>query len=269
MAVSTGRGETGHGPATRADVRARYAAAATTVLDGQTSSCCASTAADSCRADPSPAHEAGFGAELYTIGERAELPLAAVEASLGCGNPLMVTDLHAGDIVLDLGSGGGIDVLLSARRVGMTGKAYGLDMIPEMLELARRNAQRAGASNVEFLAGHIEDIPLPDASVDVVISNCVINRSTDKPAVFASVHRVLRPGGRVGVSDVVAENHLTRQQRGERGNWVSCIAGALSVAEYERGLADAGFTDVQITLIRPVADGMHSAIIKARKPVAT
>ena len=266
--MSTGTADTGHGPATRDEVRARYAAAATTVLAGQTGSCCSSTAADSCCADPSPAHEAGFGAGLYDAGERAELPLAAVEASLGCGNPLMVADLHAGDTVLDLGSGGGIDVLLSARRVGATGKAYGLDMTPEMLELARRNAQQAGVSNVELLAGHIEDIPLPDASVDVVISNCVINLSTDKPAVFASVHRVLRPGGRVGVSDVVAENHLTRRQRGERGNWVGCIAGALSIAEYERGLTDAGFTDVQITLTHPVADGMHSAIIKARKPVA-
>ena len=262
--MSTGSADSGHGTATRDEVRARYAAAATTVLSGQ-AGCCSSTPADG---DPSSASEASFGAGLYDAGERAELPPAAVEASLGCGNPLMVAELRTGDTVLDLGSGGGIDVLLSARRVGPTGQAYGLDMTPEMLELARRNAAQAGVSNVEFLAGHIEDIPLPDASVDVVISNCVINLSTDKAAVFASVHRVLRPGGRVGVSDVVAENHLTPQQRGERGNWVGCIAGALSVAEYERGLTEAGFTDVDITLTHPVADGLHSAIIKARKPMA-
>lgn len=267
--MSTDQADTGDRPTTRDEVRARYAVAATTVLAGQTSSCCSSTAADSCCAEPPSAHEASFGAVLYNAGERAELPVAAVEASLGCGNPLAVADLDAGDTVLDLGSGGGIDVLLSARRVGATGKAYGLDMTPEMLELARRNADQAGVSNVEFLTGHIEDIPLPDESVDVVISNCVINLSTDKPAVFASVHRVLRPGGRIGVSDVVAENHLTRPQRGERGNWVGCIAGALSIAEYEQGLTDAGFMDVQVTLTHQVADGMHSAIIKARKPVTT
>jgi len=267
--MSTGIADTESGPAIRDEVRARYAAAATTVLAGRTGGCCSSTAADSCCGDPSPTDEAGSGARFYDAGERAELPLAAVEASLGCGNPLMVADLHAGDTVLDLGSGGGIDVLLSARRVGPTGKAYGLDMTPEMLELARRNAQQAELSNVEFLAGQIEDIPLPDASVDVVISNCVINLSTDKAAVFASVHRVLRPGGRLGVSDVVADNYLTRQQRGERGDWAGCVAGALSIAEYERGLTDAGFTDVQITPTHPVADGMHSAIIKARKPAAT
>ena len=263
--MSTSSAGTERGPAARDEVQARYAAAATTVLAGKTGSCCSSTATDSRYTDPSI--EAGTGARFYGAGERAELPLAAVEASLGCGNPLMVADLHPGDTVLDLGSGGGIDVLLSARRVGATGKVYGLDMTPEMLELARRNAQQAGLSNVEFLAGHIEDITLPDASVDVVISNCVINLSTDKAAVFASVHRVLRPGGRVGVSDVVAENHLTPQQRSERGDWAGCIAGALSIAEYERGLADAGFTEVQITLTHPVADGLHSAIIKARKPV--
>jgi arsenite methyltransferase len=265
--MSTDQADTGDRQATRDEVRAQYAARATTVLAGHTSGCCSSTATDSCCAEPTAAPDASFGAGLYGAGERAELPAAAVEASLGCGNPLMVADLQAGDTVLDLGSGGGIDVLLSARRVGATGKAYGLDMTPEMLELARRNAQQAGVSNVEFLTGHIEDIPLPDASVDVVISNCVINLSTDKPAVFAAVHRVLRPGGRIGVSDVVAENHLTRSERGERGNWVGCIAGALSIAEYEQGLTDAGFVDVEVMLTHQVADGMHSAIIKARKPV--
>jgi ubiquinone/menaquinone biosynthesis C-methylase UbiE len=196
------------------------------------------------------------------------LPLAAVQASLGCGNPLTVADLHPGEIVLDLGSGGGIDVLLSARRVGPNGKAYGLDMTAEMLQLARRNAEEAGATNVEFLAGHIEDIPLPEASVDVVISNCVINLSADKPAVFASTHRVLRPGGRIGVSDVVADNHLSPDERAERGDWAGCIAGALSIAAYQQALAEAGFVDIDITPTHQVADGMHSAIIRARKSSA-
>jgi len=189
-----------------------------------------------------------------------------VLASLGCGNPTALAQLNPGETVLDLGSGGGIDVLLSARRVGPTGKAYGLDMTDEMLDLARRNAAEAGASNVEFLRGHIEDIPLPNNTVDVVISNCVINLSLDKPAVFASVHRVLRPGGRLGVSDVVAENQLSATERGERGAWVGCIDGALSIAEYEQGLTAAGFVDVEITPTHQVADGMHSAIVKARKP---
>jgi len=252
---------------TREDVRDRYAAAAARVLDAKASGgCCAPSAGSSC-CGPSAADACNdFGSDLYSDAERAELPGAAVEASLGCGNPLMVADLHPGETVLDLGSGGGIDVLLSARRVGPTGKAYGLDMTDEMLDLARRNAAEAGASNVEFLRGHIEDIPLPNNTVDVVISNCVINLSLDKPAVFASVHRVLRPGGRLGVSDVVAENHLSATDRGERGAWVGCIAGALSIAEYEQGLTAAGFVDVEITPTHQVADGMHSAIVKARKP---
>jgi len=252
---------------TREDVRDRYAAAAVRVLDGKASSgCCGPSAGSSC-CGPSAADACNdFGSDLYSDAERAELPGAAVEASLGCGNPLMVADLRPGETVLDLGSGGGIDVLLSARRVGPTGKAYGLDMTDEMLDLARRNAAEAGASNVEFLRGHIEDIPLPNNTVDVVISNCVINLSLDKPAVFASVHRVLRPGGRLGVSDVVAENQLSATERGERGAWVGCIAGALSIAEYEQGLTAAGFVDVEITPTHQVADGMHSAIVKARKP---
>jgi SAM-dependent methyltransferase len=259
---------------TRDQVRERYAAAAINVLGSRTSGgCCGpAQATDTGTADASagccgPAAEAdeSLGSTLYSAAERAELPDAAVEASLGCGNPLMVAELHPGETVLDLGSGGGIDVLLSARRVGPTGKAYGLDMTDEMLELARRNADAAGASNVEFLRGHIEDIPLPSNSVDVVISNCVINLSLDKPAVFASMHRVLRPGGRVGVSDIVAENQLSPQERGERGAWVGCIAGALSIAEYEQGLAQAGFVDIEITPTHQVADGMHSAIIRARK----
>lgn len=244
---------------TRDQVRERYAAAALNVLGSKASGgCCGEVGCG----------EDGFGAQLYGADERDGLPDGAVQASLGCGNPLLVADLHAGETVLDLGSGGGIDVLLSARRVGPTGKAYGLDMTDEMLELARRNASEAGAANVEFLRGQIEDVPLPDASVDVVISNCVINLSTDKAAVFASAYRVLRPGGRLGVSDVVAENQLSAEERAERGAWVGCIAGALSLAEYERGLTDAGFVDVEITLTHPVADGMHSAIVRARKPDA-
>jgi len=251
---------------TRDEVRERYAAAATAVATGR-SGCCGDT---DCCADPGADTGGGdtFGSEFYSPGERAELPRAAVEASLGCGNPLLVADLHAGETVLDLGSGGGIDVLLSARRVGPTGRAYGLDMTDEMLDLARRNAAEAGASNVEFLKGHIEEIPLPESTVDVIISNCVINLSTDKPAVFAEMLRVLRPGGRIGVSDVVAEDALTPQERAERGDWVGCIAGALSRAEYEDGLRAAGFTGVEITFTHAVADGMHSAIVRATKPAA-
>jgi SAM-dependent methyltransferase len=262
--------------AVREEVRTRYAAAAQAVTTGQAAccgpasttvlatieanSCCSSTAVDT-TTDP-------FGAAGYDAADRDALPGDAVAASLGCGNPLAVAELHPGDTVLDLGSGGGIDVLLSARRVGPAGKAYGLDMTDEMLELARRNAAQAGASNVEFLKGQIEAIPLPDDSIDVVISNCVINLSTDKPAVFTETFRVLRPGGRLGVSDVVAEDHLTPAQRGERGGWVGCVAGALSISEYRSGLAAAGFTSVEIVPTHPVADGMHSAIIKATKPAA-
>jgi SAM-dependent methyltransferase len=260
---------------TREEVRDRYAAAALRVLDQSTTAgccgssggdgCCGSSGGDGCGGSSAGDAEGPLG-ELYSASERAELPTAAVEASLGCGNPLMVADLHEGETVLDLGSGGGIDVLLSARRVGPTGKAYGLDMTDEMLELARRNAADAGATNVEFLRGQIEDIPLPADSVDVVISNCVINLSTDKPAVFAATYRVLKPGGRIGVSDVVADNYLTRQQRGERGAWVGCIAGALTFAEYQEGLTEAGFVDVEITPTHEVTDGMHSAMVRARKP---
>jgi arsenite methyltransferase len=261
-------------PATvREQVRAGYAAAATTVLAGQATGCyapatastdAAAAVADSC-CDGTGATDM-FGAGQYDAADRAGLPVAARAASMGCGNPTAVADLHPGETVLDLGSGGGIDVLLSARRVGPAGKAYGLDMAAEMLELARRNAAEVGVSNVEFLHGDIEDIPLPAGSVDVVISNCVINLSVDKPAVFAAMHRVLRPGGRIGVSDVVAEDRLTAAERAERGGWIGCIAGALSVGEYRTGLAAAGFTDIDISYTHPVADGMHSAIIHATKP---
>jgi SAM-dependent methyltransferase len=257
-------------------VRSRYAEAALKVTStgaaaedcgcgagecGCASSCCTPSATDA-----GASGEAGFGAALYTPGERSDLPEAAVLASLGCGNPTAVAELNPGEVVLDLGSGGGIDVLLSARRVGPTGKAYGLDMTDEMLDLARRNAAQAGATNVEFLRGRIEEIPLPGASVDVVISNCVVNLSTDKPRVLAEVARVLKPGGRIGISDVVAEDQLTPAERGERGSYVACIAGALTFAEYTQGLEAAGLTNVSVTPTHQVADGMHSAIIRATKP---
>ncbi|MGH3815490.1 MAG: arsenite methyltransferase [Pseudonocardiaceae bacterium] len=247
----------------RDEVRQRYAAAATAVRTGAQPSCCGTSGA----VDEVEIGD-GFGGQLYDSTDRDSLPVQAVAASLGCGNPLAVADLHEGETVLDLGSGGGIDVLLSARRVGPTGKAYGLDMTDEMLTLARTNAAEAGTTNVEFLQGTIEDIPLPDASIDVIISNCVINLSTDKPAVFAEAFRVLNPGGRLGVSDVIAEDHLSAHQRAERGSYVGCIAGALSISEYRDGLAVAGFTDITITPTHEVADGMHSAIIRATKSSA-
>ncbi|HVE76003.1 MAG TPA: arsenite methyltransferase [Actinomycetota bacterium] len=242
----------------REEVRQGYARAALNVID-QTgpSSCCGPEA--SCCGDSS------FGSSLYEASETKGLPDAAVLASLGCGNPTAVADLNPGEVVLDLGSGGGIDVLLSAKRVGPEGFAYGLDMTDEMLTLARRNQQEAGAANVEFLRGHIEDIPLPDHSVDVVISNCVINLSTDKNRVFEEMHRVLRPGGRIGISDIVAADSLTAEQRAERGSYVGCIAGALSFCEYERGLRAAGFSDVVVTPTHEVAGGMFSAIVKATR----
>jgi ubiquinone/menaquinone biosynthesis C-methylase UbiE len=179
---------------------------------------------------------------------------------------MAVADLHSGETVLDLGSGGGIDVILSARRVAPGGKAYGVDMTDEMLDLARRNAREARVDNLEFLNGDIESVPLPDASVDVVISNCVINLSVDKPAVFAEMFRVLRPGGRVGVSDVVAEDRLGVTDRAARGDHVGCIAGALSVSEYQAGLAGAGFGAVSVEFTHEVVDGMHGAIVRAVKP---
>ena len=211
----------------------------------------------------------GFSANLYREGETEGLPEEAVLASLGCGNPIAVADLHEGERVLDLGSGGGIDVLLSARRVGPSGFAYGVDMTDEMLALARANAAKAGASNVQFLKGEIEDLPLPGASVDVVISNCVINLSTDKPTVLAEMFRVLVPGGRIGITDVVAEDHMSPAERAAAGSYVGCIAGALSRAEYLDGLAAAGFTDTSVTFTNEAAPGMHSAIIRAVKPVTT
>lgn len=241
----------------RETVRARYAAAATAVVQGG-GGCCGPQTVEV---------DETFGATLYPAAQRDELPAEAVAASLGCGNPIAVAELREGERVLDLGSGGGIDVLLSARRVGATGKAYGLDMTDEMLALALSNADKAGATNVEFLRGSIEAIPLPGNTIDVVISNCVINLSVDKPAVFAETFRVLRPGGRLGISDVVADDHLTPAERAERGSYVSCIAGALTFAEYREGLQAAGFADIEITPTFEAADGMHGAIVRAVKPI--
>ena len=234
-------------------VRERYAAAAMQAGTGA-GACCGP--------------EDGIGAGLYSALERDALPDAAVLASLGCGNPTAVAELREGERVFDLGSGGGIDVLLSARRVGPTGRAFGLDMTDEMLALARRNADEAGATNVEFLKGQIEAIPLPAGSIDVVISNCVVNLAADKPAVFREIARVLRPGGRIGISDIVAEDSLSPAQRAERGSYVGCIAGALSFAEFESGLRDAGLADISLTATHLVTDGMHSVIAKATKPAS-
>jgi SAM-dependent methyltransferase len=244
----------------REEVRQRYAEAALAVTNGATGSC----GSGSCCADGQK-DEALFGEALYEAEQRDELPDTAVLASLGCGNPTAVAELHEGETVLDLGSGGGIDVLLSAKRVGPTGTAYGLDMTDEMLALAQRNVADAGVTNVHFLKGMIEAIPLPAASVDVVISNCVINLSTDKATVLTEIARVLRPGGRIGISDVVAENRLSPDERAERGSYAGCIAGALSKGEYLAGLEAAGFEDVSVTFTHQVADGMHSAIVKATK----
>jgi SAM-dependent methyltransferase len=264
---------------TRELVRSRYAAAASRVSQGGTNidvraveeGCCGPAdgccSAGSCAPETIDVNE-GFGAGLYSAGERAELPAEALAASLGCGNPLAVADLHPGETVLDLGSGGGIDVLLSARRVGPTGFAYGVDMTEEMLALARANAAKAGATNVEFVKGTIEAVPLAAGVVDVIISNCVINLSVDKPAVLAEAFRLLKPGGRIGISDVVAEDHLSPADRAERGSYVGCIAGALSRAEYLDGLAAVGFVDAEVTFTHQAADGMHAAIIRATKPAS-
>jgi arsenite methyltransferase len=250
--------------AIRDAVRERYAEAARAVTaDPAADTGCCSAAG--CAPEALQLDER-FGAGLYADGETDGLPAAALAASLGCGNPMAVADLRPGERVLDLGSGGGIDVLLSARRVGPAGFAYGVDMTEEMLALARANAEQAGATNVEFRRGEIEALPFGDGSVDVVISNCVVNLSPDKPRVLAEAFRVLAPGGRFGISDVVAEDHLTAVQRAERGSHVGCIAGALSVTEYRDGLQAAGFTDPEIVFTHQVADGMHGAIVRATKP---
>jgi SAM-dependent methyltransferase len=244
----------------REEVRERYAAAARAAASG-TDACCGPSSCLCGEAD-----DRAFGSALYEPESLDALPDAAVLASLGCGTPEAVAELREGEVVLDLGSGGGIDALLSARRVAPSGRVYGLDMTEEMLELARANAETAGAANVEFLRGYIEDVPLPDAAVDVVISNCVINLSADKGAVFREMARVLRPGGRVGVSDVVADDALDEGERARRGSRVGCIAGALSFGEYRAGLEAAGFVEVSIEPTHEVADGMYAAIVRARKP---
>jgi arsenite methyltransferase len=241
----------------REEVRRRYAESARAVIERSGECGCGS---GSCCAD-----DGAFGEALYDAAQRDELPEAAALASLGCGNPTAVAELREGEVVLDLGSGGGIDVILSARRVGPTGRAYGLDMTDEMLALAQRNAADAGVANAIFLKGVIEQVPLPPESVDVVISNCVINLSVDKPAVLTEIARVLRPGGRLGISDVVAEDRLSPAERAERGSFVGCIAGALSKGEYEAGLDAAGFDEVSVEFTHEVADGLHGAIVAAVK----
>jgi arsenite methyltransferase len=247
----------------RDEVRTRYGEMATAVATGAGAACDCGHPGSTC-ADEGHV----FGPDLYIALENEHLPEGAVLASLGCGNPTAVADLHAGETVLDLGSGGGIDVLLSAKRVGPTGKVYGLDMTEEMLALAIRNRDEAGVTNVEFLKGYIEDVPLPANTVDVIISNCVINLSIDKPKVLAEMHRVLRAGGRIGISDVVADDDLTPAERAERGSYVGCIAGALSFGEFERGLRAAGFVDISITSMDEPIPGMHNAVIKATKDPA-
>ncbi len=250
-------------------VRDRYAQAAIAAATSATqeeaatkSDALAGCCDDSCCGGTS----ATIGVGLYDAATREGLPDAALLASLGCGNPVAVAELREGETVLDLGSGGGIDVLLSARRVGPTGRAIGVDMTDEMLDLARRNAAEANATNVVFRKGTIEALPLDDASVDVVISNCVINLASDKTAVFREIARVLRPGGRMGVSDIVADDLLTPEQRAERGSYVGCIAGALSFREFRAGLQAVGLTDVEVVPTHVVTEGMHSAIVRATKP---
>ena len=239
----------------RERVREKYAAAATVAAAGAGSGCC------------SPADTTGvFGSALYADGGEMDAPDAAVSASLGCGVPTAVADLHEGEIVLDLGSGAGADVLISARRVGPAGKAIGIDMTDEMLELARRNAAEAGIENVEFRKGYLEDLPLPDQSVDVVISNCVINLSGDKPKVLAEAARVLRPGGRFAVSDVIADPDMDEQTRADMAAWTGCVAGALTETQFRDALADAGLQDVEVRQTHRVHEHAAAAIIRARKP---
>ena len=250
----------------REEVKSRYAAAARAVAAQQVAadeqrSCCAPALATTDAAGGQV-----FGAALYESTEAAQAPESAVAASLGCGVPTAVADLKAGETVLDLGSGAGADVLISARRVGPRGRAIGLDMTDEMLELARANAAAAGAENVEFHKGYIEEIPLPDASVDVVISNCVLNLSGDKPRVIREAARVLRPGGRFAISDVIADEGMDDATRADMQQWTGCIAGALTRRQFETALGSAGFIDVEIAETHRVHEQAASAIIRARKP---
>jgi len=252
---------------TREVVRERYAAAAGSVREGKAGCCGPSESSCGCGTDiPDACGDDAYGPALYSGEERDALPDPAKLASLGCGNPTAVAELHEGEVVLDLGSGGGIDVLLSARRVGPGGKAYGLDMTDEMLELARGNQRRAGVENVEFVKGTIEEIPLPDASVDVIISNCVINLSADKPRVFREAARVLRPGGRLAVTDIVADADMDEATRADMRQWTGCIAGALTEADFARELSAAGFENVEIRETHRVHDQAGSAIVRAAKP---
>ena len=254
----------------RETVRERYAEAARAATAAPEQSGCGcgpATGSSCCGADAGETGAAaGFGAALYDETEAGQAPEAALRASLGCGVPTAVADLHEGETVLDLGSGAGADVLISARRVGPTGKVIGLDMTDEMLALASANAAQAGIANAEFVKGYIEAVPLPDASVDVVISNCVINLSADKPAVLREAGRVLRPGGRFAVSDVVADDDMDEATRADMVQWTGCIAGALTRGEFERALADAGLVDVEITETHRVHGHAASAIVRARKP---
>jgi arsenite methyltransferase len=245
----------------RETVRERYAAAATA---GGHDGCCGGGAAGCGPADETEV----FGASLYDEAEREHVPAGAVGASLGCGVPTAVADLSEGETVLDLGSGAGADVLISARRVGPTGRAIGLDMTDEMLALARANAEQAGVPNVEFLKGYLEDMPLPDAAVDVVISNCVINLSADKGTVIREAARVLRPGGRFAVSDVIADSDMDEATRADMAAWTGCIAGALTEADFSTVLRDAGFEDVEVRETHRVHEHAVAAIIRARKPSA-
>ena len=285
----------------REQVRERYARAAIAVTTdptanalilvdaGDSGQCCAPATDANASCCSGGEVDAAFGSSLYSADEQDELPAAAVAASLGCGNPMAVADLRAGEKVLDLGSGGGIDVLLSARRVGPSGKVYGLDMTDEMLALARENQRKAGAQNVEFLKGEIENIPLPDSSVDVIISNCVINLSGDKDRVLAEAFRVLRPGGRFAVSDVVVRGEVPAAIRHSVELWIGCVAGALEESEYREKLSGAGFEEVEVEPTRvyraadakeffaqanmdmekiaPLVEGKFmSAFVRARKP---
>ena len=254
----------------RSAVRARYAEAATRAAAGEhararaleveQAGCCGRGACGSGLVD------VAFGAQLYDQGEAANAPAAAVAASLGCGVPTAVAELRPGEVVLDLGAGAGADVLISARRVAPGGRVFGLDMTPEMLDLARRNAATAGVENVEFLHGYLEDVPLPDSSVDVVISNCVINLAADKAVVLREAARVLRPGGRFAVSDVVADPGVDDQTRAAMGQWTGCVAGALTRTEFTQALADAGLVDVDIVETHRVHEHAAAAIVRARKP---
>jgi arsenite methyltransferase len=241
--------------AVEAAVRRHYAEAARTA-----SACC------SVPERSGPDGTDVYGAARYDHAELAGLPDETVAASIGCANPVAVADLQPGEVVLDLGSGGGIDVLLSARRVGPAGRAYGVDMTDEMLELAGANQRKAGVDNVEFLQGHIEAVPLPDASVDVIVSNCVINLSADKPAVFAEAKRLLRPGGRLALADVIADKLVDDARRQDLAAWADCLGGAVTRDEYRSMLEEAGFSQVSIDDRHPVAAGFVSAIVRAAKP---